>query len=134
MTQMTIEAVISKLSTDLNETYARILSQIDECLLFQASTALKWLVLSARPLFIEELVEASAVHWERTPVLDQEDYRLKPYNVVEMLFEIITIEPPVSESMQISNGMHRVTLAHFSVQEFLTSKNIARPYDGAFEI
>lgn len=133
-TQMTIEAVMSKLSTDLNGTYARILSPIDEHLPFQASTALKWMVLSARPLFIEELVEACAIHSERTPVLDQEYYRLKPYNVVEVLFETITIEPPVSESMQISNGMHRVTLAHFSVQEFLTSENIARPCDGAFEI
>jgi hypothetical protein len=131
---MTIEAVMDRLPADLIESYARILSQVDDCLVYQASMALKWLVLSARPLFVEELVEACAIHPERIPVLDEERYRLKPHNIVEMLVDIITIEPSISEISEMVKGVHRVALAHFSVQEFLTSKDIAQPHNGAFEV
>ena len=126
--------MLNKLPADLNETYARILAQVNECLLYQASTALKWLALSVRPLYIEELLEACAIHPERTPILDKEDHRLRPSDLLEMLYELISIEPPITDHSRTPHGTHRVALSNSSVQEFLMDKNIVRPHNELFEI
>ena len=126
--------MLHKLPADLNETYARILAQVDESFLYQASTALKWLALSVRPLYIEELLEACAIHPERTPILDQEDHQLRPSDILETLYELISIEPPISDTSTTPHGTCRVALSNFSVQEFLMDKDIVRPYNELFEI
>ena len=126
--------MLNKLPPDLNETYARILAQVNECLLYQASTALKWLALSVRPLYIEELLEACAIHPERIPILDKEDHRLGPSDLLEMLYELISIEPPISDPSRTPHSTHRVALSHFSVQEFLMSNDIVRLHNDAFQI
>ena len=131
---ITIEKVLYKLPADLNETYARILAQVDESLLYQASTALKWLALSVRPLYIEELLEACAIHPERTPILDKEDHKLRPSDLLEMLYELISIEPPISDPSRTPHGTCRVALSHFSVQEFLMGKDVVRPQNYPFQV
>ena len=130
---MTIEKALYKLPADLNETYARILAQVDESFSYQASTALKWLTLSVRPLYIEELLEASAIHPGRIPILDKEDHRLRPLDLLEMLCDLIIIEPPISDPSAMLHSKHRVALSHFSVQEFLTGKDIFRPHNDSFQ-
>lgn len=134
MHPMTIEQVLYKLPADLNETYARILAEVDGCFLYQASTALKWLALSVRPLYIEELLEACAIHPERIPILDKEDHRLGPSALLEMLYDLISIEPPILDHSGTPHSKHRVALSHSSVQEFLMDKDIVRPHNELFEI
>ena len=129
-----IKEVLYELPADLNKTYARILTQVDRCFLYQASTALKWLALSARPLYIEELLEACAIHPKRIPILDEEDHRLRPSDLLEMLYDLISIEPPILDPSRMPHGTHRVALSHFSVQEFLMDEDIVRPYNELFEI
>ena len=126
--------MLYKLPADLNETYARILAQVDESFLYQASTALKWLALSVRPLYIEELLEACAIHPERTPILDQEDHQLRPSDILETLYELISIEPPISDTSTTPHGTCRVALSHFSVQEFLMGKDIVWPQNYPFQV
>ena len=125
---------MNKLPPDLNETYARILAQVHESLLYQASAALKWLALSVRPLYIEELLEACAIHPERIPILDKEDHRLRPSDLLEMLYELISIDPPISDPSRTPHSTHRVALSHFSVQEFLMSNDIVRLHNKFFRV
>ena len=134
MHPITIEKVLYKLPADLNETYARILAQVDESLLYQASTALKWLALSVRPLYIEELLEACAIHPERTPILDKDDHKLRPSDLLEMLYELISIEPPISDPFETPHNTCRVALSHSSVQEFLLGKDIVGPQNYPFQV
>jgi hypothetical protein len=125
MEHMTILAELARLPEDLNSTYDRILNQIDEVLANHAAAALKWLLLPARPLFIEELVEASNMSAGRVPLLESGQIRLTERSLSNMLHDLVAIEPPVHEAEDIKRRVHTVVLAHFSVQEFLTSDNIS---------
>jgi hypothetical protein len=122
--QQTIEEALSQLPKTLNETYARILRQIHPTVVQAALRALQWLSVSARPLYIEELADASAVH-TNAEQLNVQSHRLSPYNVFQMLRDFVAIEPRISEGEKTSAKTHRVILSHFSVREFLTGSFIA---------
>jgi hypothetical protein len=121
-----VTTLLAELPKDLNDTYARMLLQIEtEGLLPQAFNALRWLVCSKQPMWIEDLVEACVIGLDSMPVLDISE-RQTPYNIYEMLHGLVLIEPPIVEDKEISNRYHIVTLAHFSVQEFLIGNGIAQ--------
>ena len=119
----TVEHELLRLPDDLNATYARILSQIDDVLVDHAIIALQWLTTSARSLFVEELVEACAIKVGRTPLLDDPQKRLDEYDVLEMLHDLVIVEN-FSELITVPGQRRQVILAHFSIQEFLTNREI----------
>jgi hypothetical protein len=131
MEHLTIQAELSRLPEDRNATYDRILGQVDKVLVNHAAAALKWLLVSARPLFIKELVEACNIRPGRASVLDNQQVRLGERNLLEMLHDLVAVEPPISDAEKIRCRAHTVVLAHFSEQEFLTSKDI---HDEVFKI
>lgn len=47
------------------------------------------------------------------------------YNLFEMLYDLVSVEPAILDTSEIPNGVHVVTVAHFSVQEFLTSDAVS---------
>jgi hypothetical protein len=123
VTPDTIRRTLSKLPRDLNETYRRIFEGIDDDLCEKALLALKWIVLAPRLQFIEELVEACAFRAGSLPDLQSETSRSQAYNLFELLQDLIIIEPNIpadSYSHSVKYGTHVVTLAHFSLTEYLT--------------
>jgi hypothetical protein len=110
--------MLESLPPDLDATYYRILDEIDSSLIPKASRALAWLAFSSRSLYLEELVDACAIDLHRSPVLSD---RLKPYNLFEMLHDLVLIQPPlVSPDGLISPRKHTIVLFHASVGEFLS--------------
>jgi hypothetical protein len=129
----TILAALAKLPKDLNETYERILTGIDDVLYQRALTALQWLVSSPRPMFIEELIEACAIDPRRVPIVDK-DHQLTALNMFEMLHDLITIRPTLQDDADNEDGVYTVVIAHFSVQEFLTGNDIVQSEARTFRI
>lgn len=122
-TDGTIEHALSTLPMDLNETYERIFSSIDRSLASKALLALKWIVLAKRPLFIEEVVEVCAFKAGRLPSLETDSKRLQAYNLFELLQDLVVIEPHLDIEESGTRAMahvHTVTLAHFSLSEYLS--------------
>ncbi|KAJ3534689.1 hypothetical protein NM208_g7438 [Fusarium decemcellulare] len=108
---------LKSLPRDLDETYYRILGEIDSSLVPQASSALKWLALSTRPLYVEELADACSIDLQLSPVLGE---RLDPYIIFEILHDLISIQPPLAgPDESLIPRKHRISLFHASVGEFL---------------
>ena len=109
---------LNSLPKDLEETYARILTEIHEDYREDALTALKWLTFSVRPLMLDELVEALLLSPSRQPAYDPE-YRLSdPYDITQILPGLVTI------STNTKSSREEIRLAHFSVKEYLMGEKI----------
>ncbi|KAK5634333.1 hypothetical protein RRF57_010047 [Xylaria bambusicola] len=119
----TAEQELRRLPDDLNATYARILSQLDDVLVDHAMVALQWLTTSARSLFVDELVEACAIKVGRIPLLDDPQNRLDEDDILEMLHDLVIVEN-LSGSTTVPRQRRKVILAHFSVHEFLIDREI----------
>ena len=108
-----IELQLSSLPHSLIETYETILSRIHNKNTEYSERAyllLQWLVVSVRPMTLEELVEALALERGQTSI--------SKYNMLLDPKDILDICPGV-----LSLGEDgTVCLAHFSVKEFLVSE------------
>ena len=100
LTQITIERTLEALPIGLNASYHRLLSQIDHSLVYEAALALKWLVGSARPLQIDELIDACIIHPDRIPCAQKRE-RLDPESLLDMLYGFATTEAPKTEVMTL---------------------------------
>ena len=138
-----IRKALKNLPATLDETYERILGNIDDEDSQQiARRSLLWLAFSERPLYLEELAEAAVID---TQFPDPE--RLPdPHYILELLGSLVTIslidtpndddqddsseagcsdsseENPRNNSNDVPGEVIR--LAHFSVKEYLVSKRI----------
>ena len=102
---------LEDLPIGLDETYERILANISDDDFELASKALYWITYSFRPLKIEELVDAIAVSPDQTKI--DEDVRLTdPNDIFDICGNLLN---PMSDN---------IGLAHYSVQEFLTSPRL----------
>jgi hypothetical protein len=122
VTEKSIRDALSALPKDLNDTYRQLFNSIEETFSSRAVLALKWIVLTVRSLFLEELVEACAFQAAATPQLESESSRLQVHHLLELLKDLIVIEPPLdSESAigGIKKGVYTVSLAHISLTEYL---------------
>jgi ankyrin repeat protein len=110
-TTRAIYDALENLPVGLDETYERILAKINEADVELAFRALAWVTCSARPLSVEELVEAIAIFPGQREI--DEDLRLTdPGDIFDICGNLLYL---TSET---------VGLAHYSVREFLTSERI----------
>tara|TARA_R110002003_G_scaffold189_1_gene14686 strand:- start:4089 stop:6695 length:2607 start_codon:yes stop_codon:yes gene_type:complete len=111
-----IRGALERLPKSLNETYVRALRRLmqshEDEEVVQAQRLFRWLVHSARPLGLNELVEVIAVDF------DQEGFDISA--VVTEPSELLKF----GESLIASGGQKRqyLQLSHFSVKEFLLSE------------
>src|SRR5436190_11129120 len=105
---------LASLPITLDDTYARILCNIPEKRRKCAFKVLQWLVHSARPLQIEEIVEVIAVDTEGHPQFDPDRRLLEPGDILTICSSLVTIA-----------GVE-IKLAHFSVKEYLVSERIQK--------
>ena len=117
-----VRAVLKELPKTLDETYARVLNNINESNRAHARCLLHCLAVASRPLLVEELAEILAFDFDRDPggiPRFHEDWRLDGQEeaALSIFSSLITI---------VNNGGSRVVkFSHMSVKEFLTSNRLA---------
>ena len=123
---------LQSLPKDLDETYERMLDDLDDFDKPRAKRALMWLVFSARQLYIEELVDACAIDMKKNPLVDD---KLAAPDIETMLQDLILIQPPLNKDQDtVEFQKHTVMLVHASIREFLVKKrlNIEKPVPELF--
>jgi ankyrin repeat domain-containing protein 50 len=126
-----IQEVLKELPKDLDETYARMLSQIDASRYKnEACVVLKWLAFSKRPLKLSEAAEAVAFDFTSdlssgpSVVFDHRRKFPKLLDFRAILSGLVTVSglddgfhPDAEETGTYQDGV--ITFAHFSVREYL---------------
>ena len=122
-----IRQILDGLPKTLDETYERILLEIDEEKQVYADRLFQCLAISVRPLRVEELAEVFAVlpNTESTPGFDlswrPEDPEAFILSACSTLVTIVDTKPWYGET----TTTRTVQFSHFSVKEYLTSGRIA---------
>jgi hypothetical protein len=120
--QPNVRAILEKLPKTLNETYERVLNNINDNNREHARRLLHCLAVSVRPLRVEELAEILTFDFDAAQggipkfrpnrrLKDQEE------NVLSICSSLITIVD--------KGGSRVVQFSHLSVKEFLTSNHLA---------
>jgi hypothetical protein len=107
---------LETLPRTLDETYERILKGISEEDSPIAARGLRWLVFSKRPLQVEELAEAAILNPDAECLLDIGDRFDDPRDILHVLSSLVTT--------YIQDDVEIVSVAHFSVQEYLVSSRM----------
>lgn len=108
-----LDKALKSLPNTLQETYDRILLNINVDYQEMAQCALIWLAFSEGPLRVKEVAEAAILNPELNPAFDPENKFFNPSDILGILGSLVTYS---------SEGIVRI--AHFSVQEYLVSKGI----------
>jgi ankyrin repeat protein len=118
---------LATLPQTLDQTYDRILTGISEKDRTYAIRILQWLTFSARPLHLEEVAEVVAIDVGREPVFDRDEVLLEPLEALDICSSLVTITADKYNDFKRPNHFSQiVTLAHYSVQEYLVSARIKR--------
>ena len=107
---------LATLPQTLDQTYDRILTAIREDDCVYAIRILQWLTFSARPLFIEEVAEVVAIDIAREPAFDRDEVLIDPQDALDICSSLVKVVN--------TSGRRIITLAHYSVQEYLVSDRI----------
>ena len=147
-----IRQTLRNLPKTLDDTYSRIFSGIDEAYRQEAKSALIWLAFAERPLQLEELAEATIIHPSSDPPFDPEERFPEPQNVLQILSSLVTVRGLEKGSCEENLGAYiwndddpwnsssnprpsaTITLAHYSVKEYLISDRIKQSGDQFFAI
>ncbi|CAN9382993.1 unnamed protein product [Alternaria alternata] len=114
---------LATLPQTLDQTYDRILASIFEEDRAYAMRILQWLTFSARSLTVEQVAEVVALDVDREPVFDRDEVLTDPLEALDICSSLVTIT--TKPSTGVSKVPRRVvTLAHYSVQEYLVSDRI----------
>lgn len=121
-----LRKALATLPRTLNDTYARILCDIDKDYQQYALHILQWLAFSELPLRLEEIAEVIAIDVNETPKFDPQRRLPDPRDVVEICSSLFTVTLGPSDDAELEEGNLEpsesfVRLAHFSVKEYLTS-------------
>ncbi|KAF2106227.1 hypothetical protein BDV96DRAFT_607594 [Lophiotrema nucula] len=123
---------LSCLPKTLDDTYKRMLADINEEYLPDAMAVFRWLTYSRRPLSIEEIAEAAILQSETTRV-DPNDRLADPSEVIGICRGLLTLsheqeshrgpKRSLYHQLQLESRRSRVVrFSHFSVQEYLRSE------------
>ncbi|KAL9609925.1 MAG: hypothetical protein Q9167_005343 [Letrouitia subvulpina] len=127
-----LEKVLTSLPETLDQTYERMLSNIDKLSAGDVKRVLSLLCFARRPLTVLEVIDGIAVEIGE-PAHFNHARRLQDANDIRELcvglIEISTEEDELNDT--ISNEEY-VRIAHFSVQEYLVSDRIQKSHQAAF--
>ena len=121
-----LRKTLATLPKTLDDTYARILCNIDDEYQQYALHILQWLAFSMRPLHLKELAEVVSIDINDHPKFDPQRRLPDPEDVVEICSSLITVTDKLSDDDELNQFYSEpygayVALAHFSVKEYLTS-------------
>jgi ankyrin repeat domain-containing protein 50 len=118
-----IRKALHGLPKTLDDTYSRLFLEIDDAYREDAMKALLWLAFSDRPLLLAELAEAIVVRPLSHPPFDPEERFPDPESVLQILSSLVSVNDAGRDRLW---RMGTVTLAHFSVKEYLISDRIRK--------
>jgi ankyrin repeat protein len=119
-----LRKALQSLPKDLDSTYERILCDIDDTSFAYALKMLRWLTFSARPLFLEEMIEVIAIDVHDDPRFDPERRLPDSRDIMTICSSLITLDAETIAPNHPSISLTPVKLAHFSVKEYLVSDRI----------
>ncbi|CAN9445014.1 unnamed protein product [Alternaria alternata] len=147
-----ISLALYEMPRTLDETYARILSSIDNLYFDEARAALEWLAFSLRPLSVAELAEACSIRVDnfQEPIFEEGGYEalVGLFSVLSSLivsgdqsdydsdygrYRVFTNNPlgdPLPKKYDTTCYNQTVRLAHFSVKEYLVSNRLPATFRG----
>ena len=130
LTAASLKKTLRTLPKTLYDTYDRILLDIDSVYREQALQILRWLVVSQRPLYIEEAAEAIttlSTTEEGLPVFDADNRLSDPNDVFQICLSLVNTT--ITADSRSRDGRlvpaEHLRLAHYSVKEYLTSEAIS---------
>jgi ankyrin repeat protein len=119
----TLRRSLASLPQTLDQTYDRILTDIREDDRVYAIRILQWLTFSETPLTIEEVAEVAAIDVEGEPVFDRDRVLIDPLEALDICSSLINVTGSAEEEYD-GFGLRILSLAHYSVQEYLVSDRI----------
>ena len=121
-----LRSALKTLPVTLDDTYARILLNIDPHYQEDALKALQWLCYAARPVRLSELVEVLAVYPAGETYVDEQERLHEPEDIVTICSSLISIVyGSFRDRHDRKEYAREVRLAHFSVKEYLISRRIS---------
>ncbi|KAF1964419.1 hypothetical protein BU23DRAFT_585581 [Bimuria novae-zelandiae CBS 107.79] len=122
----TLRKALATLPPTLDQTYERILSAISEANSKYAIRILRWLTFSARPLSVNKIAEVVAIDTKRDPAFDRDEVLEDPLDALHICSSLVTITVNNEHDDYKLEDVSReiVTLAHYSVKEYLISDRI----------
>lgn len=87
---------LQELPEDLDETYARILSNIDKANSEYALAILRWLAFSERPLDEAMLMEVTGIHSNSDSNFDPDEVLADPLDIVTICSSLVTVDDELS--------------------------------------
>ena len=122
-----LRKALATLPATLDETYERILCSIKPSDSEYAIRILRWLVHARRPLTVDEISEVAALDPDREISFDVDEVLEDPLEIRNMCASLVTVvDIPVDPFKGILQKSTVVLLAHYSVQEYLTSDRISQ--------
>jgi ankyrin repeat protein len=127
MDPASLDAALQTLPEGLNETYDRIISSIPEHQQQNAIRILQFLAYSERPMRVEEIVHAIAVHPDKTPAFDPDNCIPDPNEVTVYCRSLTRITHRTYGKKDVTE----LQLAHASVKEYLLLQREENPFQDA---
>lgn len=126
-----LRKALHTLPRTLEETYNRILLNVDEELREETLKLLQWLAFSARPLALAEMAEVFAIDGSTpTPRFDPDQRPRDPRDLLDLCSSLVSISDiiprdshgdPLDLMPDSVSQSGIISLAHLSVKEYLTS-------------
>ncbi|KAI0383348.1 ankyrin [Hypomontagnella monticulosa] len=113
-----IHKALQDLPVGLDETYNRILLSISPESRLGIVSVLRWLTFANRFFYVEEIAEIFILHPQHIAIFDEKERLFNPLDVLKKLSVLV-----ISSKEQ---GLTRVSLAHFSIREYLMSSRITQ--------
>jgi ankyrin repeat protein len=124
-----LRKILKSLPKNLDETYERILLNVDELYKEDVRRVLQWLCFCAQPVTLEEMVEVLAVTFEDRPRFDVDQRYPEPEDILSRCSSLVSLSRTTprwldDEDWLDDEARYELTLAHFSVKEYLISDRI----------
>jgi hypothetical protein len=120
-----LRKALDSLPKTLDETYERILCNIDEEEYGEyALKILQWLACSERPLQLEEVAELVTIDIKKSPQFDPGRRFPDPRDILLICSSLVTWTTELSDNPHGKDTRGQIRLAHFSVKEYLVSERI----------
>ncbi|KAK3173425.1 hypothetical protein OEA41_006754 [Lepraria neglecta] len=132
-----LEGLLNSLPQSLDETYERMLCNIDHYLIEDARRILTLLCFAPRPLTVREVIDGVAVKLNNSPGLNRKRRLQDSNDIREICIGFIDIglgADYTTETYHEEELTPTVRIAHFSVQEYLESERILHQKAAIFSL
>ncbi|PTB48090.1 hypothetical protein M431DRAFT_335626 [Trichoderma harzianum CBS 226.95] len=125
----TLQKALNSLPMTLDETYARILTNLPREHEHHTRRLLQFLAYSERPLTIEEAVDAIAVDTANSPRFNKKNRMPVPEEILSYCSSLVVLNV---NSWENGEAIQELQLAHLSVKDYLLSNRVPQSFGKDF--